>query len=108
MTNLNSLELELIQSRHIKFLDFIELLRAFDKVIKSYFGMDLLPSYEEDIAAYKVIYEKDKLNVTTKAHIVIEDVAPFCKKTNKGSDIFLNTLGKYLLTQNSYKFSPFS
>ena len=51
---LDSLELELIESGRINLLDYVELLRAFDKVKKSCFGMELLESFQEDISAYKV------------------------------------------------------
>ena len=81
---LDSLEMELIESGRTDLLDFIELLRAYDKVRKACFGMELLDSMEEDIAAYKVMYAKVGLNVTTKAHIIFEHVAPFCRKHNKG------------------------
>ena len=80
----SSLELALIESEKIELLEYVELLKAFDKVRKSCFGMELLPSYEEDIAAYKVVYAKVGLNVTTKAHIIFEHVIPFCKMTGKG------------------------
>ena len=45
--------------------------------------MELLDSMEEDIQAYKDIYRKVGLNVTTKAHIIFEHVAPFCRKHGK-------------------------
>ena len=51
---LDILELELIESGSINLLDYVELLRAFDKVKKSCFGMELLESFQEDISAYKV------------------------------------------------------
>ena len=47
--------LELIKSGSVNLLDYVELLRAFDKVRKSCIGMELLESFEEDISAYKVV-----------------------------------------------------
>ena len=83
---LDSLEAELVESGHkdlLHLLDYVELLRCFDKVRKACFGMDLLDSMDEDIQAYKDMYRKVGLNVTTKAHIIFEHVAPFCRKHGK-------------------------
>ena len=45
--------------------------------------MDLLDSMEEDIAEYKAAYELTGLNVSTKAHVIFEHVAEFCRTHGK-------------------------
>ena len=80
----DSLEAELIGSGRSDLLLYVESMRAFNKVRKSCFGMDLEESFEEDIAAFKEAYVKVGLSVTTKAHILFEHVADFCKKHGKG------------------------
>ena len=100
LEKLDDLESEIIKSEHPKvpeLLTYVTSLRAYDKVRKSCFGMDLLESFEEDIAAYKVVYEKVGLNVTTKAHIIFEHVIPFCKKTSKGLGHFSEFLPALLV-----------
>ena len=53
-------------------------------VRKSCFGMDLIPTYREDIEEYKAAYQLTGMNVTTKAHVIFEHIADFCADQNKG------------------------
>ena len=46
--------------------------------------MDLNGPYEEYIDQYKAAYKLTGMNVTTKAHIIFEHVAAFCKEQGKG------------------------
>ena len=45
--------------------------------------MDLLDSMEDDIAEFKAAYELTGLNVSTKAHVIFEHIAEFCRKHGK-------------------------
>ena len=81
---LDDLESAIKKSGRHDLLVYVTSLRAFDKVRKSCFGMELIGPYQEYIAEYKAAYRLTGMNVTTKAHIIFEHVGDFCKEQDKG------------------------
>ena len=88
LQKLDDLESEIKKSGCHELLVYVTSLRAYDNVRKSCFGMELLPSYKEDIAKYKAAYALTGMNVTTKAHIIFEHVGDFCEEHGKGLGLF--------------------
>ena len=87
LEKLDDLESQIVKSGHpevAKLLTYVASLRAYDNVRKSCFGNDLNGPYEEYINQYKAAYKLTGMNVTTKAHIIFEHVASFCKEQGKG------------------------
>ena len=61
--------------------------------------MDLIGPYEDYIAEYKEAYRLTGMNVTTKAHIIFEHVAKFCKEQDKGLGHFSAQAGEIFKTR---------
>ena len=71
-----------------KLRKYVEALGAFEKVRQSCFGQDLLPSYRADIQDFREAYEKLNIAMTNKVHVLVDHVADFCEKHQKGLGFF--------------------
>ena len=63
---------------------FIETMKAFNEVVKSCYGTDLLPNYQQKIQNFRICYRRLKINVTPKVHAVFFHVEDFCEMVGMG------------------------
>ena len=83
MECLDDLESE-VSATNPELLIFIDALRKFNAVRVACFGDHLLDSYIDDIKAFKDAYVLLGINVTTKAHIIFDHVADYCRERGRG------------------------
>ena len=69
-------------------LPFVKALRAFHKVVKSCFSIELHDTFEDDILAFKESYLDLHIAVTPKVHAVLFHVPEFCRRRATGLGIF--------------------
>ena len=50
-------------------LPYIAVLRAFNRVVESCFGMQLAPNYKEHIARFSLLYRELEISVTPKVSL---------------------------------------
>ena len=63
---------------------YIDTFNSFNEVVKSCYGTEMLPDYEEKIKQFRISYKQLKINVTPKVHAVFHHVGEFCGMVNKG------------------------
>lgn len=63
---------------------FVETFKAFNKVVDSCYGKELLPDYKVQIFEFKQCYKKLKIGVTPKVHAVFHHIAEFCDVVQMG------------------------
>ena len=72
MKRVDSLEVALMKESNksiVEGLPYIAVLRAFNRVVESCFGMQLAPNYKEHIARFSLLYRELEISVTPKVSL---------------------------------------
>ena len=67
-----------------EFSNIVTALRAFDAIRKSCLSKKLLPSYNEDIEAFKAAYMALGISITVKAHIIFDHLGYVLDREENG------------------------
>ena len=68
----------------LAYRNIVTALRAFDAIRKSCLSQKLLPSYNEDIAAFKDAYMALEISITVKAHIIFDHLGYVLDREENG------------------------